>query len=141
MDLLVRVLVNLVDTVTYPVYYAIYRPAERQALHDRPRALQDNPSDPYSPWQRSGAPPPVFSDNIDTVHELFAKMYTTYRDQPCIGHRKVLELQDHGQKKLLSDEFTYLTYNEFNEKTRALAAGLRTLSVNPSDKVSCNYLS
>ena len=138
----VKALVNLYDIASYPVYYAVQRPRKVLRKRNAVRAVQEDPSDPYSPWVRLGTPPVSLADGCETIDEMMRKCIKTYFNRNCLGHRKILQeeriVQADGKvfyKRSLEPEYTWLSYGQVDTRINNIMRGLLANGVKPGDKV------
>lgn len=139
---LVKNVVRIYDAITYPVYFVVQRPWIKTRKYDAIRAVQEDPSNPYSAWVRVGKPPEMIIDKCRTIDEIMRTCIEAYRDRDCMGFRKVLEemeeLQADGKvhiKRRLAPEYTFLTYSQVNQRIDHIMRGLLLSGVRPGDKM------
>ena len=139
---LIKNIVRIYDTITYPIYFAVQRPWIKKRKYERTRAVQEDPSNPYSCWVRVGQPPEMIIDKCTTIDEIMRTCIEEYKDRNCMGYRKVLEeieeLQPDGKihiKKRLAPEYTFLSYRQVGERLDHIMRGLLLSGVKPGDKL------
>ena len=139
---LIKNIVRVYDTLTYPIYFVVQRPWVKKRKYDRTRAVQEDPSNPYSCWVRVGQPPEMIIDKCTTIDEIMRTCIEEYKDRNCMGYRKVLEeieeLQPDGKihiKKRLAPEYTFLSYRQVGERLDHIMRGLLLSGVKPGDKL------
>ena len=140
--LLVKGIVSVYDILTYPIYFVIQRPWIQRRLFNEVRAVQEDPSNPYSSWVRIGERPKMIIEDCQTIDQIMRKCIETYTSRNCMGYRKVLkedyEPQVDGKiflKKTLAPEYTWLTYGEVGERIDYISRGLLLAGVKPGDKL------
>lgn len=134
--------VRIYDAITFPLYFIVQKPWIKKTKYNRIRAVQEDPSNPYSAWVRVGTPPEMIIDKCTTIDEIMKKCIQVYRDRNCMGYRKVLEeieeLQADGKvhlKKRLAPEYTFLTFGQVDERIDDIMRGLLLSGVQPGDKM------
>ena len=138
----VKALINLYDICTYPFYYLYQKPWKVLKKRNAIRAVQEDPSDPYSPWVRVGTPPVSLADGCFTIDEMMRKCIKTYYNRKCLGYRKILReeriVQSDGRvhyKRALEPNYTWFTYGQVDIRINNLMRGLLLNGIKPGDKV------
>lgn len=138
----IKGLINLYDIVTYPVYYAIQQPWKTKRKINSIRAVQEDPSDPYSPWIRIGEQPRCLAEGCESIDQLMRKCIKTYYNRNALGYRKILKeertVHSDGRvfyKKSLEPTYTWLTYGEIDVRIDNIMRGLLLNGIKPGDKV------
>lgn len=138
----VKSIVRVYDILTYPLYYAVQRPWIKSRKFSEVRAVQEDPSDPYSSWVRVGERPKMIIEDCETIDQIMRKCIETYTDKRCMGFRKVLKEEYQPQpdgkvflKKTLADDYTWLSYTQVGERIDCISRGLLLSGVKPGDKV------
>ncbi len=140
--IIIQILVNLYDVITFPVYYFIQKPWERFNRANKVRATHEKCGDPYSPWVRVGLPPKHYLLACKTIPEAQQKsLQMNGRDRLCLGFRQILaeeeEKQPNGKifKKWKLTDYQWLTIGEVDERIGQIARGLLVIGVKPKDNV------
>lgn len=140
--ILIKNIINVYDVLTYPIYYIVQKPWIKKQKYDRIRAVQEDPSNPYSSWVRVGEPPEMIIDKCTTIDEIMRTCFDVYKNRPCMGYRQVLEeieeVQSDGKvhiKKRLAPEYTFLSYSQVSERLDHIMRGLLLSGVKPLDKL------
>lgn len=139
---LVKNIMSIVNFITFPFFYLYQRPWVMKQKYDRVRAVQEDPSDPYSSWVRVGKPPEMIIDKCKTIDEIMRKCIDYYGDRHCMGYRQLLEeipeRQPDGKvfvKKRLANEYTFLSYRQVSIRMDHIMRGLLLSGVKPGDKL------
>lgn len=140
-----KTVVLLYDVLTLPLFLLMQRPwlaLQRASRVKAQLALRD---DPYSPWVRVGEPSSVLDFLFQDVHNLgdfYRKVLNHYSTRKCYGYRKVFaeeqEKQPNGKvfrKLLLSDHYTWVTFQETDRQIDELAAGFAAHGIRQGDRV------
>lgn len=134
--------INLYDIITYPVYYLTQQPWKKVAKMNAVRAVQEDPSDPYSPWIRVGKAPTCLAEGCETIDELLRKCIKTYYNRNAFGYRKILKeekvIQNDGRtfyKRALEPKYTWLTYGEIDKRIDDIMRGILINGIKPGDRV------
>src|ERR1700712_3329377 len=85
---LVKNVINISDTLTYPIYYVTQRPWIKKTKYEEIRAVQEDPSDPYSSWVRVGEPKKMIIDKCTTIDEIMRTCIEAYGNRRCMGYRE-----------------------------------------------------
>ena len=74
----------------------------------------------------------IQKENLDTMAKLFDHSVAKYKDQPCLGSRKIIGTRKHFNengkvltKFLLEDTYHFNTYNDVSIRVTNVAKGLR----------------
>jgi len=140
---IVKSVVCVYDIVTLPVYFLAQQPWKTLAQSAEPKAQPERPGDPYSPWKRIGTPPTHDCYKVETVSELFSKTIEKYRSRErCFGYRQCFGEEDEKQpdgkvfrKQILDDKYTWLSYDELDQRIDRIARGLMEHGVQPRQTV------
>lgn len=136
--LCVRAIVQSYTYLTLPLYYLVQNPKERLRRSRVIRSRQLDPSDPYSPYVRTGPVPDHPLTACKTVLECFDLMKKIHRmDRPVVGYRTIIDdqivLDANGQpmrmdgkavRKLRLTNYQWLTYEQVFDKCEVIAKGL-----------------
>lgn len=136
---LVKSVVRVYDVATLPIYALAQRPwaAKPPAFKARPEA----PTNPYSPWVRTGNPPDHLWYQAKTISELFSLTCKKYSAKKAFGYREVFgeeeEKQPDGKvfKKLILGDYKWFTCAEIDQRVENLAKGFMVHGVRPGDVV------
>ena len=66
---------------------------------------------------------------------MLATIVEMYGERNMLGHREVEEVSADGRKKRFSDDYTWFTYDQVGHRVLSLAAGLKSLGVQPRHRV------
>lgn len=150
-------IVTLYEIITIPFYYYIQKPWKRQEAAASARARQVDAGSPYNAWKRTIQPPKSLIGGCDNVTQLFERVVTTYGNKKAFGYRPILDesgvVQANGRvfvKRLFSDTYIWLNYNEMYQRVNNLASGLlqqgkrHALLITPPPETThykmCNFL-
>ena len=138
----IKNIVRAYDIVTYPIYFVAQRPWILRQKYHEVRAVQEDPSDPYSSWVRVGERPKTIIEDCETIDQIMRRCIETYKTRKCMGYRKVLKEEFQPQpdgkvflKKTLAPDYTWLTYSQVGERIDAISRGLLLAGVKPGDKL------
>lgn len=145
--LCIKILVILYDIISTPFYALYMRPWAKRAANRAIRARQEDPNDPYSPYvsvikaNSSAANHYVFK--AETIPQ-FQKLALESNDKTnlALGYRQLFgvnEVITRSGKKLtklnLDDKYTWLTFEDVDQRIGHLANGFLTQGVKFQDKV------
>ena len=136
--LIVRIIVQTYTYITLPIYKLVQCPSKKLKLSRVIRSKQLDPSDPYSPYIRTGSVPHHVLTSCRNLPECFELMKQLYPpDRPVIGYRTILDeeyvLDAKGEplkmdgrvlRKLRLSSYKWLTYAQVFEKSKYIARGL-----------------
>lgn len=138
---LVKSIACVYDVVTLPVYSLIQRPWSKTRASSEAKAIQENPSDPYSPWVRIGSPPSHLCYSATSISDLFSASCKKYQKNNCFGYRQILGVEDEKQsdgkvfKKQILGDYIWFTYEQIDRRVDNIAKGLLLNGVKPGDVV------
>ena len=133
-----------------PYLWVLYRKCTRP---QEPviRAIQEDPSDPYSAWVKhkdltnpNRLDPPgehLLAHECHTVTELFAKVVDKYSDKQCFGFREVFGVKEEPQpngrtlRKVAVGDYQWQTYRQVFRSVRATHLGLTRVGIRAGDVV------
>lgn len=150
----IRFVITIFETLFLPIYALIFRPI-RRFLRARRKKAYTPYGDPAGPYRASelsleeplwDSPPPSSPSfrrfkPSDTLADLWARSVLLCSDWRCMGTREYLgeedEVQPSGKmfKKMVLGDYQWKTYAQVNRDIEQIAAGLRSLNVQPNDRV------
>lgn len=135
-------MVALYDMVTFPLYYIIQKPWQRQEAASSVRGKQVDPNNAYSPWTRTVQPPKSLLNDCDTINQLFERVVAAFGSKEAFGYRPILSesavRQADGRaftRQLLGDQYVWLTFNEMNQRVNYLLSGFLKQGIKPTEIV------
>ncbi len=141
---LIKCLVCIYDSITYPVYYWVQKPWISVQKSLQIKAKQLNPKNPYSSWtcvHNDVIPKDHFITKCKTVSELFLKSVEFFGEKQCFGFRPILGQNEIKQsdgkiiRKQVLGDYQWFSYREVDERVENIASGLLWSGVRPKDIV------
>lgn len=119
------------------------RESRRRSSYRKVRVKQLDPSDPYSPWFRTGKPPRTHLTDLDSIESIIWRVMSQNGSKVGMGWRKTIS----KQAQVLSDgstrvertydsAYSWLTYFEVQTQMEDIRKGLLALGVRKKDRVS-----
>ena len=138
--LCVRAIVQSYTYITLPLYHLAQNPKERLRRSQVIRSRQLDPSDPYSPYVRTGPVPDHPLTVCKTVLECFELMKKIHdMNRPVVGYRTIIDdrvvLDPKGQpvrmdgkvvRKLRLTDYKWLTYQQVFDQCELIGKGFVT---------------
>jgi len=87
-------------------------------------------------WVKTGDPIPTVVDSCETVDEIMREIVKVYGDRNALGFRKIKAKDIEKKKKFLSEDLTWLTFNQVNEKIENLVHGFSSSGIKYGDRVA-----
>ena len=148
---ILNVVVTLVDFVLFPVYYVFYnkpwkRPnTPRQIVRPHEFIYRDTTEvllKPSLPEPTCGNKEIMEKEALNTMDKVFDFCVKKYKDQPCLGSRKIIGTRRHVtendkilKKLILEEDYHWQSYNEVSTRVSHVAKGLASIGLKATDKV------
>lgn len=139
----IKLIVLLVDIITFPFYYFLQKPWEKLERVQAQRAKLEDPNDPYSAYVRVGKPftnhYAFKAETIPESQQLTFKLNP--KDLPLLGYREikdvVTEKRSNGKTLMKYDlsDYKWVTNVEVDQTIGDLARGFLSNGVKYKEKV------
>jgi hypothetical protein len=119
------------------------RQSRRRSSISKVHVKQLDPSDPYSPWFRTGKPPRTYLTELDSIDTIVWRVMSQNGSKQGMGMRKLISkrvqtLSD-GTVRIdreYENKYTWYTYFEIQKWMDNLRRGLIALGVQKNDRVA-----
>lgn len=138
-------LVLVYDVVTLPLFLVLQRPWLALQRASRIKAELVRREDPYSAWVRTGSPnhsTDLLFRDVQNVGDFYRRVMKHHGKSKCYAYRQVFAEEEEKQasgkvfrKLLLSDEYTWVTYEDTDRQIGDLAAGFSAHGIKQGDRV------
>lgn len=136
----IRILLFLYDLITLPIFLILHMPWRKWNIRKQKWGYITNPNDPRSPY-KSMDKQNMEIVNFNTIDGLFRKAVESHGNKKMFGTRQVLAVEktqtDDGKiyKKFTLGDYKWITLNDADRRVTDIAQGLRSIGLNPGDKV------
>jgi len=134
----IKAIILVYDLFTFPLYLVLQQPWRAREATKIIQAKREVTGDRSSPMvsEDRQLKSNSFAEGCTNINELFAKMTQRFKDMRCIGFREVMmeekEKQMDGttqEKKILSDNFKWMSYAQTDKRIEDIMRGLILLGV------------
>lgn len=119
------------------------RESQKRSPFKKVQVKQLDPSDPYSPWFRTGKPPRTYLTDLDSIDSIIWRVLSQNGTKDGMGLRKLIskevEWLPDGTTRIhrqYDDKYTWFTYFEISTRLDNLRKGLMALGVKKNDRVT-----
>ena len=141
----VFIISHVYDYTTYPIYWIIYHPwlvrRYRRAIHSKLERREDCVIY-HSLEERIPVYNEINENNLTTLDAVFDYAANKYKEKECLGTRRIIseedEVQPNGKvfKKYDLGDYSWSTYEQFQEKAIKISQGLLQLGLKPKETVA-----